>query len=288
MPRTRNTAPVKKTCDGTGKKWLVVDGCAVCPGCEMSPGAIGADKPKKVGRNFTGVVPEHFITPTRAATVAAKTTPAPAPKAAPARSTKVTANEPRYTVVPGDNDRYYVHDQESGDIVGLGSGYNSQERAERKIAELLKAGKPTPATPVTPPVATVTPIRGARTARSTATTTADRKAATAAKAKATAAPKATTARVKAASAPARPAQTPKAAANGDVKAAKASAKRELAVAALTAVADMFESLPDDDPIFAGMSHGEAQMCLSNWMHHWPVGDTWPSETLPVPDRSNWR
>lgn len=77
------------------------------------------------------------------------------------------------------------------------------------------------------------------------------------------------------------------------KTAKREAKQQLAKLAVRALDDLARSLdtegsPEVVTVLAGMSREDAAKCLSQWIHHFPTNGEWPAETLPKPDRSNWR
>jgi hypothetical protein len=284
MPARKSTT--KQVCDGTGSRWAVADGTPICPDCELSPGAIGAEMPAKRGKGFTGSVPEHYISNVTAAEV--EQAKARQAKPDPVRRPPKPVTVERYTIIAGDHGKFYVHDAEVGDVVGLMNGYGSQERAERKVRDLLAEDGTESADKVPAAGTRASKAEAAAQAKRTVPERAVRQAtpvkATPVKAtpaKAAAKPKAT--------AKSKPAKAATEEANGsDGKAWKQLAKRSLATLALEAVAEMFQNIPDGDPIFEAMEEDEAAMTLSNWMHHWPVGEEWPTEILPIPDRSNWR
>jgi hypothetical protein len=72
------------------------------------------------------------------------------------------------------------------------------------------------------------------------------------------------------------------------KTAKRDAKQDLAKRAVLALDAMVRSLDGSEACFAGMDREEMATCLSQWIHGFPTGGIWPAETLPIPNRSNWK
>lgn len=76
-------------------------------------------------------------------------------------------------------------------------------------------------------------------------------------------------------------------------AARRAAKRDLARRVLLAAEAMLSNLDGSELASLGMTQDEARVCVSQWVHHLPVRDsaeavTWWPQTMPKPDRSDWR
>lgn len=74
---------------------------------------------------------------------------------------------------------------------------------------------------------------------------------------------------------------------------KRAAKQDLARRVVNAAADLFNGqLAGDEAFLQGLTKEEAEAAVAQWLHHLPTGqdgtNRWWAESLPRPDRSDWR